>query len=1354
MPILSAARGLVTQPSEITRADGALTVANDVVIDSDNIIESRRGLAEFGDSIPGDVTAKQLLTYKGRILRHYESTLGFDSDGEGSFSTFDGLINEVKTGLRIKYVESNGNLYFTTLDGIKKISATSADEFTSDPGYITKAGGVKALSMRTLLKPSSSGWLPSQSKVAYRVVWSIRDVNSNLIIGSPSSRSIVTNTSENINVGEKFNLSVLDSSSISASTYFTFRTSVNGYFVWFDLSGSDTEPTDATTVGRLGIRVDLSNLTLPDNNGTAATIASAIVSAVSEVEITVNSNEIVITNTQGGNVEDPDQGTLSASAVLVSKINDGQTALGTPANVQVTFPVPEEVDNDLYFYQVYRSPYVTRTQDITLNDITPSDEMNLVYESGVTEAEILSGSVVVQDITPETFRNGGTPLYTNPISGQGILQANEKPPVAKDVALFRSSVFYANTQEFQRKQISLISVTDFVSGTSKFFVGNDKVIREYTFVGETEITDFTVEPKSDTVGNSYFLINSSSNERTYKVWMDKGVISHNFDATTDVDNGTDTITVVSHGFAELETIQFSGDIPTGLSASTDYYVRNKTANTFQVSSTPAGPIIDITGVVGTCTVSHISEEPEVADTLSLRVNFTGFPDTATGSANAFIDAFFDVPDFVAIEDSPGVVRVSCTNNGNVDDPTQSTIPTGWSFSIFQQGDGEDALNNEVFLSGLDSVGQSIDETARSLEFVINNDADSPINAFYLSGPDDLPGTLLLESRNLEDSEFYISVSPSAITSKFNPILPENIVLDSISNVTNIFTTTTAHGLSVGNEVYINDNPIGPPTEFGGKYKIATVPTPTTFTLTVPVSVNQPSPLNGSVFLASEFSDNSINPNRIYFSKIGQPEAVPLTNFIDVGPKDKAIQRIIALRDSLIVLKEDGVYVVNGQAAPNYFVRLVDSSANIIAPDSAVLLNNLVYMLSTQGVVTVTETGVSVISRNIENKILEITNPRYQFRTTTFGVAYESDRSYILSMPSRVTDTTATQSYRYNTFTRTWTRWTKPATCGLVQQEDDKLYLGDAVRPYVLQERKSLERQDFADREIFLSFGNSAINDAELQVSSAAEVEEGDVVVQNQYVSIPLLNRFLKKLDRDTMLPGGYFNTFQAFRGDNLAQKLILIVAKLNIDLAPYTLSTPSGVNTLEALQTDYNTMIQGLNNPASGTAIKNYREAVDLVSYEVLVLSVNKTTNILTTNFKTWFIEGNFSLFKSIKNEVEYAPQYFGQPEELKQISEGTFIFDQTNFYSGIVGYASDRSANFVEYVFNQRGPGFWVSYDWANVVWGGGGNEVPVRTLIPQNKSRCRFLKVKYKHTNAREIWRLLGISLEPRMVSTRGYR
>jgi hypothetical protein len=1352
MAVLTSSRGLIVLPSELTIPDGGLSVADNVVIDADNVIEQRRGFGEFGSATTGDAMHKQLLTYKGRVLRHYANKIDFDSTGQGAFLTFSGNYVETILGLRIKYAESNGNLYFTTSSGIKKVAALTASDLTTAANYITNAGGIKATGLEGKIKPINSGWLPSQSKVAYRLTWNTRDINSNVIQGTPSSRLVVTNTSQDINVGETFKVTVLAYASITDSEYFVFDTPTNKIFVWFDVSGTATQPATAETVGRFPVKVNINSLTT--NNEVAAAIANALL-AVTDIEVEIATNEITITNRDSGDVLDASQGSVAASDVLISKVTDGQTASGTPANVELSFTIPEGITTD-YYYEIYRTGISTVSVGVTLNDIDPGDECQKVYEAPILAADLVSGSITFEDITPDTFREGGAFLYTNPVSGRGILSANEAPPIATDIALFKGSTFYSNTKERHKKQFNLLSVTDFISGSSKLYIGNSQTTREYTFVGVPEITDITVKIKSQTLGNSYIILNSAQDERVYKVWIDKGLITHNFDAIGDVNNALDTITVPFHGFGELEQIKFSGTVPTGLTAGVTYYAYNVTGSTFQVSATNIAPsAINITGVVGTCTVTHTPQEPVVANTLSLRVALETYPNTLQGSKDALIDAFFDVLDFIPTDFSASVVRIQVDNNGNTSNPTQSTPATGWTVSVFQEGDGEDAVANEVLLSGLASVGQSVEETARSLERVINKDPDSPVNAYYLSGPTDLPGILLLEARDIVDDQFFVSVSDSSLSSKFNPEAPVAAIITSITITGNLFTTSTPHGFFVGQEVYINDN-IGTPTLISGKYKIATTPAVNTFTLVGLVIDTNQSPITGIACATTVSSDNAVNPNRIYYSKTFQPESVPLVNFIDIGPKDFPIERILPLRDSLIILKTDGVYVLTGSETAGFSVRLSDSSAIIVAPDSAVVLNNLVYALTTQGVVSVSETGVSIISRNIENKIQEVVNSKFNYKYNIFSVASESDRAFIMFMPTRTIDTNATQAYRYNTFTRAWTRWTKPATCGVINPAVDKIYLGsgEASRPYVLQERKNLERQDYADRDFELSFPSSAFSDTTYTISSTAQVEAGDVIVQEQYLDVPKFNRFLKKLDRDQLISNDYFSTLQATIGDNLAQKLIALTNKLDTDLNPFVMPIPSGINTATNIRDGFNALVNALNSPSSGTAFKNYKRVTELLVYETLILAVDRRNNTITSNLITWFLEGSFRLYKAIKCDVEYAPQHFGKPEATKQINQGTFIFDQNNFWGGIVGYSSDRSADFVLYPFSEKGPGYWGGFSWANAIYGGGGNEVPVRTLVPQNKQRCRYLHVKFQHINAREKWRLLGVSLEPREVSPRGYR
>lgn len=172
---------------------GALLKANNTVIDRSGVIEPRRGIKAYGSSF-GIISdrAKQLMEYKGRILRHVGNKLSYDN-GSGVFTDFSGTYSEPISGYRIKSLEARSNFYFTTKEGVKKISATSAADL-SLPNIIEDVGGPKAIAGSLSLN-GASGFLLNTNTVAYRILWIYTDRNQNLIFGAPSARMTIENTS-------------------------------------------------------------------------------------------------------------------------------------------------------------------------------------------------------------------------------------------------------------------------------------------------------------------------------------------------------------------------------------------------------------------------------------------------------------------------------------------------------------------------------------------------------------------------------------------------------------------------------------------------------------------------------------------------------------------------------------------------------------------------------------------------------------------------------------------------------------------------------------------------------------------------------------------------------------------------------------------------------------------------------------------------------------------------------------------------------------------------------------------------------------------------------------------------------
>ena len=219
--------------------------------------------------------------------------------------------------------------------------------------------------------------------------------------------------------------------------------------------------------------------------------------------------------------------------------------------------------------------------------------------------------------------------------------------------------------------------------------------------------------------------------------------------------------------------------------------------------------------------------------------------------------------------------------------------------------------------------------------------------------------------------------------------------------------------------------------------------------------------------ADNISDNEVKLNRVYISKAKQPEAVPLLSYLDVGSANDPIKRCIALRDSLFIFKDDGIFRITGEDLSSFRVTLLDNTTSIKAPQSAVAFNNQVFIFSDQGVAAVSDSGVSVIGRPIEATLLELASLD-NFEDITFSVGYESSRQFILYTVSNEFDTYATQAFVYNSFTNSWTRWIMDRTCGIISKRDNKLYMGQPTNKFVYQERKDFTLTDYADESYDVS----------------------------------------------------------------------------------------------------------------------------------------------------------------------------------------------------------------------------------------------------------------------------------------------
>lgn len=235
--------------------------------------------------------------------------------------------------------------------------------------------------------------------------------------------------------------------------------------------------------------------------------------------------------------------------------------------------------------------------------------------------------------------------------------------------------------------------------------------------------------------------------------------------------------------------------------------------------------------------------------------------------------------------------------------------------------------------------------------------------------------------------------------------------------------------------------------------------------------------------SAQSSSNEIAINEVAISKYLQPEAYPTLQTLPVGAADKSILRIIALRDYILIFKQDGVFQIVGNDTASFQVTEVDNTLILRGIETAVSLNNKVFLFSNQTIVSLTfNEGAVLKSLPIKKDLLVLSSPVYpNFDTVSFGVSYESDNKYIFGTVSTSVDTAATQYYVYNYITDTWTQWQFQYNfkTGFVNPTNDKLYFGsgDIASPYVYQERKDYTAFDYADNSYptsILSFSNYII----------------------------------------------------------------------------------------------------------------------------------------------------------------------------------------------------------------------------------------------------------------------------------------
>ncbi len=335
--------------------------------------------------------------------------------------------------------------------------------------------------------------------------------------------------------------------------------------------------------------------------------------------------------------------------------------------------------------------------------------------------------------------------------------------------------------------------------------------------------------------------------------------------------------------------------------------------------------------------------------------------------------------------------------------TAASTTTG-TFQVFKPGGGGYTDQGTQSLN--------VEYTAKSLVYIINQyAATTGFRAYYESGPDDAPGKILIEEIGVGSSAFVAICSASAMGNSFSPPIPT---------------------------------------------------TGSTYTSTAETRVN-----------------------RIRVSKTDEPESCPRGNDIIIGGEDEAIERIIPLRSSVLVIKTHSIWRLT-EAEPGEQPTFVDNTVSISGRDSAAVLNNTVFMLSDQGFVAVTDNGVQLGGRPIEYHTvtgLEVADaPDHDLFV---GIGHEQRRFYICTAWDAAEDEATCYMFSpiANKGKGAWTKRTLTASAFAVLN-NRLLYALDNNNGHVLRQRASL-------RDDLPWYRDYCEDDCTFNVASATVVGSGE-----------------------------------------------------------------------------------------------------------------------------------------------------------------------------------------------------------------------------------------------------------------------
>lgn len=447
--------GLFTSQNDFGQKPGMLDVADNIVIDQQDLAQSRKGFDALEFDFPdADDRANRFARYQDVRISHFgENSLAYYDESTG-WEVFAGTYDHPDELLaRCRFLQANLNFYITTSLGIKKLDAYD--------GTPVSAGVPRALDLAVSLSGSSGFLTPNIVKAI-----SVKTTNASSILTEISDDDIVdllvgqyvtgTNIPANSQV-QDISLSetvlVTEGELTAASTTLTNVVSTAGVVAGQIVEGNGLLPnTRVVSVSGAGpYDVDIDQAAI--QSGTPIVLTFRSDNTVTLSNAATGTGTVTATFSDGSQIgyrllwgyRDANNNLLRGAPSAMATVTN---ATGGTRDISAVASIPAGITTS-HFYQLYR------TAATLGSTISPIDQEQLVAEGFPSSGDITAGFVTILDQTPDSLK--GEALYTGS-DQEGISQSNYEPPLAKDFCLFKGFVLFANTSLKQQLELTIDGV--------------------------------------------------------------------------------------------------------------------------------------------------------------------------------------------------------------------------------------------------------------------------------------------------------------------------------------------------------------------------------------------------------------------------------------------------------------------------------------------------------------------------------------------------------------------------------------------------------------------------------------------------------------------------------------------------------------------------------------------------------------------------------------------------------------------------------------------------------------------------------------------------------------------------------